>query len=274
MALVKRPALRRIRVLVLCSSAFIAGCAMHRALPPGNANGQEAATIVGARRFQSEVRFAVDAADEIYGSDAFWDLVSKRAWLDGPDGNVLRGEDVARVLRHSLPSRALEYDITRLGWDKFTFGLKKGSTVASTAACGTVSLDRRHIGSLDYLVNTISHENTHTLGFGTGERQCDNPTKLGSRFTDGTHPPELEVWLVSYAIGDMAQCFYEQHEDAGAQFGSCFDMILDGAKPRRQGAVVARSVLECCDIDSGVSRVQRAALRKASPWCATVSCPT
>jgi len=223
---------------------------------------------------RSQVLHAIDSADAVYDSDEFWKLVIARPWLDGPNGKVLAGAEVAGILRSATPSSARRYDIRRLGWDKFTIGLIPGSVVASTKACGAISLDRAHIRRFEYLVNTVAHENTHSLGLGTGARRCDNaPSDDGSLFTDGSHPPELEVWLVSYAIGDMAQCFYSSAGDAGASFQQCLSTNLNGGTPLRQGKPVPRAVVECCDPALGAGQSQRKQLREASPWCASLVCP-
>jgi hypothetical protein len=93
-------------------------------------------------------------------------------------------------------------------------------------------------------------------------------------FRDDTHPPEVEAWLVSYTIGDMAQCFYATHGDTGNAFHACTAETLDGQRPLWHGTPVARAIVECCDRDSGASKPQRKELISRSAWCSTTVCPT
>lgn len=228
---------------------------------PDPSGPRESAPVIISRsnRLAVIVRHAIEEADAIYESDTFWRLVAKRPWLTGPHGEVIDGAEVSRILRPAIPSQASEYDVTRLPWDRFTLGLWPGPTVASTATCGPVSIDERHVDNFSYLINTVAHENTHTVGEGRGTRGCDPPLVRRSRFTDEEHPPDLEVWLVSYGLGDLAQCYYLYKGDE-EKVERCFSETVDGKHDDRVA-------LECCSRPGRFAlTLQR--LRERSTWCA------
>ena len=107
-----------------------------------------------------------------------------------------------------------------------------GGTNASTAVCGDITFDRKHMDPT-MLVNTVAHENTHTVP----RQACEDGLYL---YTDDVHTDDIEVWLVSYGIGDLAEC-YRKRDGVPDAVADCMRSMKDGTE--RDGE---RLRLQCC----------------------------
>lgn len=259
---------RSLAAVVVGSGSFAAGaCGGARVPDPGA--GNSARCIVGATAgTRDEVSDALAAVDAIYKNLDFWALVSKRTWLASPTGpSPLSGQDVAAVLSHVEPAQR-GYAITHIGWSKVPF--IHGKTIASTVVCGNVTVDVKHVQALEMLVDTIAHENTHVAGTGPGLIGCDSDAGTDYRYTDGDYDDATKVWLVSYTTGDMAECFYLDHQQGSSwTFDDCMAHIIDGQLNRGYD----RRHTECCAC--GKSCDEEAilkAVRSASGTCSGVTC--
>jgi hypothetical protein len=193
-------------------------------------------------------------------------------WLAQPDAKTaISGAEVVRALAGTHPARN-EYVLADIGWGRVPF--KEGGTFAETTSCwrpndgqcGKIVLNKKKFprgSNQPTVINTVAHENTHTLGTGTGACGCGGPQPAGTRFTDGGYTDATKAWLVSYALGDLAQCWVTENGDAEKAL-SCLDTILDGVRANRR-------VIECCpsrDDNAGVLDA-----RTLTPYCQTIVCP-
>ncbi len=113
------------------------------------------------------------------------------------------------------------------------------------------------------LVNTIAHENAHTVPL----RSCDDETYL---YADNDHSDDIEVWLVSYGIGDLAEC-YRKEGGVPAAVQDCMRGMKDGVENKGE-----RLRLECCACTSCAYRDALVRLREDSGICnepCTNRCP-
>jgi len=232
-------------------------------------------SVTGRRGQLNEVAGAADVADDIYRDRGFWDLVRQLpTWVDKIDAKAtITGDDVGDALAYVRPAEQA-YEIKHLGFCSH-LPLVRGSGNADTSSCvlnhsrtvgrcGHVRLSIDHFpwASFDYLVNTIAHENTHTVGTGAGDCGCDDPryrfTDTGKQLTDG-----MKAWLVSYRIGDLAQCYFARHRDPQAT-RVCFDETLNGQRCNR-------SIVECCDAGHDPDVLKDA--RANAARCKAITCP-
>ena len=262
------PATRKWLLLLRPFAAALTGLSCGAALT-GPAGGNALRCVVGANAAaQDEVSDAIAAADAVYKAPEFWEIVSKRVWLASPTGPPLPGSSVADVLSKVEPTQR-GYAITHLKWSNVPF--IKGRTVAQTAPCGNVTIDVKHIGSLEMLVNTVAHENSHVPGLGGGPIGCE-PESAVSHFTDGDYDDATKVWLVSYGTGDLAECFYlAKLETRRWTFDSCVAHIVDGAL----SPGFDRRHEECCACGKTCAEddlLKRVRAEAGPAWCSGQAC--
>jgi hypothetical protein len=183
---------------------------------------------------------AVRSVDAVYADPRFWELVKRRAWLAEPDSTVVTpGEEVAAILSAVRPSEQ-RYVLQHLGWSRVPF--KSGGTYGSTSACvrpaadspqcGLIRINKKRVDDPVHLVNTIAHEVSHTVGIACSG-MCRCAGNLASRYLDTPAPSEsVLVWLVSYALGDLAQCFH-QHRGDEVKTLRCFDGTVNASRMNR-----------------------------------------
>lgn len=210
---------------------------------------------------------AVRAASAIYSDGAFWARVASRPYLVEPDASGCEaGGTVARVLRNVDPiHRAYAHGL--LDWSKAPF--ITGRVNAVTFACADVTLDRKHIQSLEMLVNTVAHENAHVPAIGSGLIGCDGEHE-GSRFTDGDPDDATKLWLVSYVVGDIAECHYlASAQPTEWTFDKCFSHVING----KLDPAFDRHHEECCAKSKYDHRnAALTHLRAQASWCAPAAC--
>jgi hypothetical protein len=212
--------------------------------------------VTGDDRSQREVvQFAVAEIDTIWHDDGFWAMVAARWWLPSVTGVPMPGAAVRDRLRAVRPAER-EYHIANIGWSHVHI---RGRTTATTGGCTTTTIDRLHTASLSYLMNTIAHENTHSVGVRGEVTGCADAASL---FTDSDYGEETTPWLVSYGVGDLAECYRINSGDR-ARTLTCFDGQIDGepADRRRQA---------CCATEHLGEHLSD--IRKQSNLCVAVAC--
>jgi hypothetical protein len=200
--------------------------------------------------------------------------VKQRKWIAAPDsGCITDVPEVADTLSSLLPSAQL-YRVTHISWGWLPF--IAGGTTASTTACiqgatssgrcGEIRINEDRVDQPQYLVNTIAHEVTHVIGtYGkdAGTCRCKEGGNDSPRYIDTPdHPISAEVWLVSYALGDLAQCFHMHNGDAKAT-EQCFEGMVNGA-------ACDRIHIQCCaesEIHGAVLEELRASTAKCTLQC-------
>jgi hypothetical protein len=185
------------------------------------------------------VSAAVIAANGVYANSKFWDLVAERSWISSADPDrAIPGTEVARSLRQIEPQEQ-SYSFKRFDWGHLPF--IRGCTNASTAQCdenkkqcGHIYVNVKDDDGLNSLVNTIAHENTHVIGSSADDGTiCHCSLNKQSAYVDTPdHPIEAEVWMVSYGVGDLAQCFFENGGDREKTW-ACFATNVDGTPMNR-----------------------------------------
>lgn len=226
----------------------------------------------------AQVNEAVRAAESIYADTRFWDLVEKRTWVGMDDAKTATDGCAVRAALQGLRPTKQHYGARHIGfwahipivnwWKKGSFGITSACEDRKPEAgtCGRiyVSLDHFPEDELDFRVNTVTHEMTHTIGRGTGPCGCGD---IRSRFTDtgGDSSDGLRVWLVSYGIGDLAQCFRTSDGDETKTW-DCFDHLMDGQDCNRP-------IVECCPNAADTPAIEEA--RQRSPRCLGIKaiCP-
>ena len=255
--------------LAMFTFFILLGCAGgHSALVPSGASSstQDVHLEGGDPGQQHEVAFAIHESDRIYSDPDFWTLVRERAlWLRAqeethpsrPGGTVeISGNEIAAYLS---PLRPIEssYSLVRVfRWYNPWRWIFAGTVNAETASCSTIRILRRNIGSVDSLVNTISHENTHVPGMGDGELGCNGPGREQNRFTDTPPDDAAKAWLVSYVIGDLAECYYRSEHDSRSAM-ACFGALVDGN-------CRSRLYEECCATTASKAVIE---IRKKADRC-------
>lgn len=223
-------------------------------------------TIAGPKDNVSRWAPAIAAANDVYTNEGFWSLVAERSWISSaaPD-KAIPGSEVAAALRAVRPIEQ-QYDFKRFGWGHVPF--VRGGTNASTAACqvdenrcGHIFLNIKDEEPFGSLVNTVAHENTHVIGAAVGDGTVCHCTGTSDYAYSDTpdHPVDAEVWMVSYGLGDLAQCFHESKGDREKTW-ACFDTHVDG-KP------MDRIAVECSPASSVPKKVLDE-LRRAAHHCA------
>lgn len=245
---------------------FVMGCSATHKLDHGG-------TVTGPSDEGDAVVAAVKTAASVYADPEFWKLVEERRWVAGLDATgSLDGKEVRARLEHVSPS-AQTYAIAHVGFASF-FGhwganAETASCETARGACGRITINIAQFPwwGDNYLVNTVAHETTHTIRDGAGDCGCapeDEPHR--TRYTDTGHgrvPEAVEVWLVSYAIGDLAQCYANR---AARPVRDCFDDTLNGTRCNRP-------LVECCP--SYADTEATADARARSPRCGAIAltCP-
>lgn len=169
----------------------------------------------GSAMSQARLGEDVKRVQAVWEDDHFWDLVKPRYWLPGPKAPFITGEDLVKLLHPARP-----------GSRSYLIGRVRHATAATTV-CGPISIDTNHVTAGSYLINTVAHENTHFLGSGDGVLGCSGDGWGRFRFTDRGYDDATLPWLVSYAIGDLAQCFSDRDGDP-AETTRCFEHRLNG----------------------------------------------
>ena len=192
--------------------------------------------VDGTSTRRTAVRDSVVTVASLWEQDAIWTFVAGRPWLPAPDREPMCGPEVVARLRPNDPL-SHEYRIGTIGfWSFFGF---PGETNAETTACGAILVNGPNVTEGTRFVNTIAHENTHTLGSGTGPLGCEPPSaKHVWAFQDGAYSNETKPWLVSYAFGDVAECFLETCGRQG-RMEACFNRKINAADSCRRKD-------ECC----------------------------
>lgn len=201
----------RIAVIALCITA----CS-HTAVSPDRhaCSPLELSVTGGNETMRSNVMSAVLATDSVWRNEHFWALVEERKWLPSPTGMPIDGHQVAKTLRTLTPSQA-QYKVKNVPSSVFR---RMRGVRAMTPVCGTVSLYRHAVGDMSALVNTIIHENTHRFGDSKGQ----------FLYSDTGHDDSTRPWLVSYALGDLAQCFYDADGNKSGTI-ACFNQRINAA---------------------------------------------
>lgn len=213
-----------------------------------------------------EVAFAVNKVEQIYRDAGFWDLVDTRGlWLraqDGDAGNSSTGSEIVtsdfvrRRLSALHPAEGSYVLVRAFRWYNPWRWVFAGPTTADTATCGATRILRRKIGSVDALIDTIAHENTHRVPH-ENDGLCKYDGSQTPEFTDTPPTADAKPWLVSYAIGDLAQCYYHYGHDPEKAM-TCFENDVDDADH-------CRVYDECC-VETDSPAVL--AIRARAPWCA------
>lgn len=187
---------------------------------------------------------AVRVTEEVWRSPAFWDLVEQRTWIPGPGQDPILGSQVRAALEHHSPVAQKYRLVAFFGHRVWTALYTTGN--AETAACGTVDVLRRRVPRPS-LVDTVAHENTHLV---TTVNPCE------ARFIDSGYTAQELPWLVSYGIGDLAQCFASSGGDA-ARTSQCYEQTVNADR-------ACRVEQQCC-MDDAPTNVMKA--RAAAPQC-------
>jgi hypothetical protein len=179
---------------------------------------------------------AVKNVASVWRDKRFWALVAERRWLPGPNEGFIEGKGLRNVLEPHSPELQA-YWIERLGWSNI--GLPD-ATHGETKACHLITLNSHYVEDTSALINTVAHENTHIIGRGTLLDGCTGPDREKWLYTDtGEGKTAATIpWLVSYAFGDLAQCFVDKQRDAAAT-KKCMDGRIDMAP-------ACRPKQECC----------------------------
>jgi hypothetical protein len=232
---------------------------------PATTREQAVKVTGGHLRQQARVRSAAVRVDDLWKSDALWDLVAKRPWLPGPTESWMSGTAVAQKLRRTRPIDN-DYAMASLGKSKLGLGVirVRGRTNADTTACQVARINWANVTNVSSMVNTLAHENTHILGRGSaGINDCDGGPEVRTWFfTDGDYTEQTKPWLVSYAFGDLAQCFSDE-DGVAEDVLTCFEQRIDGTDG------FCRPYEECC-LDSAPANVL--AVRKESGRCTPAMC--
>lgn len=205
----------------------------------GLTNGEPIDVSGGSAKQRRAVQEAVAKVDAIWKDDHFWDIVAGRSWLPSPTEAPLPGKVVADVLRSIAPAKR-SYRLVTMGWGMIP--LVKGGTIGKTDACRPTYLNKKHMDP-SYLVNTVAHENTHSLDAAGIWVGCSDGNM--NMFKDNDYSDRTKAWLVSYGIGDLAQCYADNNGNSSATL-QCFDSNINGQAVYVNGAPASRTKAECC----------------------------
>lgn len=234
------------RARTLHAAVVLAAAACSGQTVPIGASGQ----VTGSGDELDRAVTAVGRADDVYADPRFWAMVDKRGWLAHPESTVmLDGADVRAALGHIRPSNQ-RYSIEHVGasWVPFYAGAKASTShctldAARPGLCGTILINVGNMADDLYLVNTVAHETTHVIGEAGGACGCEGAPR-DARYRDDTDDDAAKVWLVSYALGDLAECFYLMCGDETA-VDQCMHHMVNGRYcDRRQLECHARSPIE------------------------------
>jgi len=263
----------RYRELLLSLLLAGAGCATPASYVPAGVpsaviGAAQPKALIGGGTYEERATLAkaVAAAEQIYASAAFSHLLTGHKWLRAPSEEerlpsmpaIVEGEDVAVLLGAARPIGATYRIVVNLyPWEFWRYAFP-GRTDADTAVCGDISLRRGVVVDGSYLVKTVAHENVHRLDQSTHLSSC----AIGNaryEFSDGNYDTNSVAWLVSYAVGDLAECLYQEagNEDRAR---ACFE---------RSGDKAGRHYAECCDRDGPASPLVET-IRRDSKRCEDV----
>ncbi|HEU4536953.1 MAG TPA: hypothetical protein VFS00_22680 [Polyangiaceae bacterium] len=177
------------------------------------------------------LREALGELRSIFDDPAFRRRVRQARWLEAVDGELLEdGESVtAQILEGEAP--AFDVLVNPQGAGQW-LGVDT-KTVATAEACSHISVRPERVARWDgpargLLVNTLAHEVTHLFAEGgcpSGEAAAGDAAV--PRYRDEGYGECTRLFLVSYKMGDMAQCFYEERA-GGADFDACMNGRVNG----------------------------------------------
>jgi hypothetical protein len=189
------------------------------------------------------LREALGAVRAIFDDPEFRGRVRRERWLEAEGGELLEGGD--SVVANLLDGRAPAFDVLvnpqGLGqWIGFDT-----RTVATAEVCSHVSVRPDRVAAWDggapgLLVNTLAHEVSHL--FAEGACPPGGGGATSPRYRDEGYGECTRLYLVSYKLGDMAQCFYESRA-GGGDFDACLNGRVAGGRspPGRDRASSERS---------------------------------
>jgi hypothetical protein len=237
-----------------CEGSFVdrgldasrAGRACRVAGPSGGGRSFEVRLDQASASDRRRLREALGTVRAIFDDADFRDEVRRSRWLESADGELLeRGDSVvARLLEGEAPAFDVLVNPQGLGqW----LGLAT-KTVATAEVCSHVSVRPDRVAAWDgpargLLVNTLAHEVSHL--FADGACSADGPAAL-PRYRDDGYGECTRLFLVSYKLGDMAQCFYESRL-GGGDFEGCMNGRVGGG-PFAPGRDRASSERACVDV--------------------------
>lgn len=219
---------------------------------------------------RAQLAFSIRTVDSIFSTPDFWSLVKEREMLlRAPEEQIHRGKPLAAIVDGAyvadqlklLRASTARYKLVRVfSWWNVWRWIFAGNTTAQTFVCGRIEILRRNIDSVPSLINTVAHENTHRLGMGTGAERCAGGDDVRSaNFVDGDYTHAMVPWLVSYVIGDMAQCFYEAQGERSKTL-ACMDKGVEFSEGCRPYA-------ECCEAQEGSTQELVVKLRELDSRC-------
>jgi hypothetical protein len=200
---------------------------------------------------------ALGAVRRVFDDADFRREVRRARWLETADGDLLESGDT--VVEHLLDGPTPAFDVLV---NPQSVGQWLGLTskiVATADVCSHISLRPERVAQWDagapgLLVNTLAHEVSHLLaadGCGGGGVE-----QAVARYRDDGYSECTRLFLVSYKMGDMAQCFYEARA-GGVPFGACINGRVNGGSfPPGRDRVSAEAA--CAE------RLHRRSLRVAS----------
>jgi hypothetical protein len=212
-------------VFLLTTSCTFYGSTEARQLPPrtnyeaGEGPPKEIRIDASSPERAEAIEGALVATIAILNSEAFQAVLKAEPLRRGPQEEPAAiGEEVAEFLSKGLPASVTFLERPQ-GFCGF-FGM--GSTTGTTKqAIGVVSLAPFRIeewinGRSGLLVNTLAHELTH----------------LDPRYIDGDDREYCdEATLVSYRVGDLAQCLYESKGNS-VDLEQCATTMTNGVPDR------------------------------------------
>jgi hypothetical protein len=206
----------------------------------------------GADR-QATLAKAIYVADAVWRDPRFHELVDEQWWLPGPDAPPMKGTDVEKALEGVSPADA-RYRLVWLYsfWGLFKLQFLYTTTHGETDPCDPIEIHRRW-ALRPHLINTVSHEVTHLVR--TQGNSCS------SMFTDEGFSTATQPWLVSYGVGDLAECFADNGGNAEAT-RACYAQILDMKRD-------CRTYEQCCDVAGAKAPPNVVAIRRRAPQCKT-----
>lgn len=230
--------------LVIAISIALAACGPKPTGTHPIAGGDEAQ--------RAALHAAVQTTEQVWRSPAFWDLVAARTWIPGPGQQPVGGIVVRAALEHHSPA-AQKYRLVAF-YGRRVWTVIRTSANAETAPCGTIDLIRRRVPSPG-LVDTVAHENTHLVA---------KPGTCEGLYEDGDYTAAELPWLVSYGIGDLAQCFATSGGDP-ARTTQCFEQHVNADTD-------CRIERQCCTPNAPTNvRAARAAAPQCTATCATIA---
>jgi len=260
-----------VRLCLLTVCALIGSCSTIGLDGGGTASGTDAQ--LGA------LGEAIGEVARIFENSLFLENVKARHWLISiTSSRTVSGSQLADELG-AVAIRAQTYKVRPIFGCHTYVPLWEGTCTASTSFCsesqgakseGTVNLNNEYVDRAlsGELVNTVAHELTHTIGNGYGLAGCMGAK--GARYRDGTasggpdRTMSQEAWLVSYTIGDIAQCVHSSADKA--EFERCFAWTQNSRRRERR-------MLECCSTgEEGASGPALEILRSQTK-CPAVTCP-